>query len=438
MNNPDFKKESKIAINKLYEMIIKNDDIKSEIQSFCLQKNESEEMNINEEFTSRSKIEKKIMTTFNNKYNSHCKKKYKYIEQIMYNLMFNKNTHLVTVFKDYMIWDYVDEFLKRFYYKYETTERLPKFASFYKNYLDFFCQPAFCDFFYNDLIQKNREKKAELFYNENFHAKKGKDTQEDEGLFEDSEESEEEDEYSNISNSKKNKTIFNETIKKKIEKYSPINTSMVLPDSETRLKTDQSGLLISISNESSLSNLVKYMKHSNKNNAKKNNNHVLPELKNNVNNENKEKSNIIKEGKLSPIRTNNIINNKNLKFFKKMMPKQPSFSGSNKNNTETETNKKIEKFSPKIANNNNNNKNYIFREISDYSAKHNYTAINQQTETKFIKKLDNISNNVKKIYRNDNFSTNSKKSMTMAKIEKININNNNNYNNLSNKILLVL
>ena len=434
MDNPDSKKESKISIKNLYEMIIKNDEVKSEIQSFCYNKNESEEMNINDEFTSRYKLEKKIMTTFNNKYNSHCKKKYKYIELIMYNLMFNKNTHLVTLFKDYMIWDYVDEFLKRYYYKYETKERLPKFASFYKNYLDFFCQPAFCNFFYNELIQKNREKKAELFYNENFHAKKGKETQEDEGLFEDSEESEEEDDIKNISKSKIEKTIFNETIKKKIERYSPINTSMVLPESETRLKTDQSGLLISISNENSLSDLIKYMKHNKKKSHKKNNNNIFFESKNNENNE---KNKNLKEEHPTPIKINDIINRKNLKLYKKIMPKQPSFSLSNKNNNNA-TNKKIEKFSPKNNNNNNSNKNLNFREISDYSAKHNYTSTTQHTEIKLVKKLTNISNNIKQIYNNYNFSTNSKKNMTMAKIEKININNNNNYNNQSNNTASII
>ena len=82
----------------------------------------------------------------------------------MFTLLFNKNTHLVSTFKDYMIYDYIDEFFKRFYTYIETFERLPKFALFYKNYLKFFCQPCFSNFNFNSLIQKNREKKAEIFY----------------------------------------------------------------------------------------------------------------------------------------------------------------------------------------------------------------------------------------------------------------------------------
>ena len=44
-----------------------------------------------------------------------------------------------------MIWDYIEEFLKRFYKNEESDERVPKFASFYKNYLKFFCVPTFKD-----------------------------------------------------------------------------------------------------------------------------------------------------------------------------------------------------------------------------------------------------------------------------------------------------
>ena len=123
------------------------------------------------------------------------------------------------------------------------------------NYLTFFCQPCFTSSKYNYIIQRNREKKAELFYNKNFR-EKNKESNEDEGIIEDSEE----DEDYEIGKSWIEKTIFNETVKKYIEKYSPINTSMVLPESETKLKSDESGLLTSFDNQSSLRNIIKNMK----------------------------------------------------------------------------------------------------------------------------------------------------------------------------------
>ena len=176
------------------------------------------------------------------------------------NLIFNKNTHLVSVFKDYIIiWYYIEEFLKRFFKNEESDERVLKFASFYKNYLKFFCVPTFKDIFCNEMIHNYSEKKAELFYNENYKSKKEKNSlQEDYGLVEESE-SDEDSDTSNNNNNNIEKTIFNETVKKKIEKYSPINTSMVLPESEAKLKPDDSGLLITSSNETSLVNIMKGM-----------------------------------------------------------------------------------------------------------------------------------------------------------------------------------
>ena len=73
-----------------------------------------------------------------------------------------------------------------------------------------------------------------------------------------------EDEDYEIGKSWIEKTIFNETVKKYIEKYSPINTSMVLPESETKLKSDESGLLTSLDNQSSLMNILKNMKKNKK------------------------------------------------------------------------------------------------------------------------------------------------------------------------------
>ena len=55
-------------------------------------------------------------------------------------LIDSKNCHLVAVFKDYLISDYIDEFLRRYYLNKEIKERLPKFEGNYKNYLTFFCK----------------------------------------------------------------------------------------------------------------------------------------------------------------------------------------------------------------------------------------------------------------------------------------------------------
>lgn len=48
--------------------------------------------------------------------------------------MYNESRHIVSVFKDYLINDDFSEYLKRFYTKRESTDRLPRIYSFYTSY----------------------------------------------------------------------------------------------------------------------------------------------------------------------------------------------------------------------------------------------------------------------------------------------------------------
>ena len=181
-----------------------------------------------------------------------------YMNLIMEVLVFNKNCHLVTIFKDFMILDYIDEFLKRYYKNEESKDRIPRFANFYKNYLKFFCKPTFSDFECNEIIQEHSEKKAELYYNQNFKNKKDKNNDVDDGLFEDESES-----YSlQISKSKIEKTIFNQTIKKQIDETS-LKSIQVEDNSQGTINLqgndfipNQSYLFTKYSNDTSLLNII--------------------------------------------------------------------------------------------------------------------------------------------------------------------------------------
>ena len=224
--------------------------------------------------TFEKEAKKKLIMKYGSKNKSSLK--YQYLDLVMENLIFNKNSHLVTIFKDYMIWDYYDEFCKRFYHKKESTHRVPKFSIFYKNYLKFFCIPTLIDKTPNEMIHTCSEKKAELFYKENYQRKK-KDNSElkDCGIYQDSA-SDEADSKVDYNNNNSKMLFFDENVKKKIERISPINTSIVLNESETKLKEDESGLLITTSeidsyNENSLRDIMEEMKkkrNKNSNNQK--------------------------------------------------------------------------------------------------------------------------------------------------------------------------
>jgi len=101
------------------------------------------------------------------------KKKYdctpsKYDIYILEHLLNNMDCHLVSQFKENMITDYIEEFLRREYNYSESVQRIPKFPIYYKNYLHFFCKPTYNHFKFNKLIQNYGEKKAELYYKQNY------------------------------------------------------------------------------------------------------------------------------------------------------------------------------------------------------------------------------------------------------------------------------
>ena len=322
--------------------------------------NRTEEINTIKKDSNIDKIEKirnKMRIFLNNKYGDKNNLNYQYIGLVMHNLIFNKGSHLVSVFKDYMIVDYVEEFLKRFYKLNESHYKLPQFSSFYKNYLKFFCEPTIKHFFFNNLIHNRLEKKAEFFYKENYKNKKNLDkfTDQDIGLCEDSSSSSEEEE--NEDSTKKNiqnNDFFDDKIVKKIENITPFNTSMALPESGSKLKKNDSGLLQSNSNEESL---VKIMYGICKDNV-----YNIPMIKSKTN------KNQTLESKKSKNKINNIIDflssdnakkkninsNSEKKSKNEKNIKNRNIDNSNNKNKKSNTLKKIRPQKIKILLNRNN------------------------------------------------------------------------------------
>ena len=55
-----------------------------------------------------------------------------YNVKIVNDIIYNEPTHIVAVFKDYLIYDDLSEFLKRIYDTTESVARLPKIWEFYE------------------------------------------------------------------------------------------------------------------------------------------------------------------------------------------------------------------------------------------------------------------------------------------------------------------
>ena len=81
--------------------------------------------------------------------------------------MYNEPRHMVSVFKDYLIFDDFSEYLKRVYSTQESVERLPRVFEFYQVYSKV-C-PTFIAFGYSECkyMFKNIERKQKLIDEKN-------------------------------------------------------------------------------------------------------------------------------------------------------------------------------------------------------------------------------------------------------------------------------
>ena len=78
----------------------------------------------------------------------------------MNDLIYNETSHVVSIFKDYLILDDINEFLKRPYTLKETNSRLPKLCAFYDKYSQVF--PNYVVLPESKYMFKNIERKQKL------------------------------------------------------------------------------------------------------------------------------------------------------------------------------------------------------------------------------------------------------------------------------------
>jgi hypothetical protein len=134
-------------------------------------------------------------------------------------LMESKETHFIATFKEYLISDFHEEFLRRYFVFNEIKEILPKFYQYYKNYLNFFCKGTFSDFNLNEIMQEYGECQAEFYYNKNYGHKDRMKKKEKKGL-DDINKEEESEEFDSNNKNDNIRSIFSNSIKYSIEKIS--------------------------------------------------------------------------------------------------------------------------------------------------------------------------------------------------------------------------
>ena len=87
-----------------------------------------------------------------------------YINQILYKC----SSHFNIQYKEIQYQDIIIEFLRRFYKKREVKERIPNLYDYYKNYHLFYLKPILRNFYLENLMHNYQDKKAEIFYKNNY------------------------------------------------------------------------------------------------------------------------------------------------------------------------------------------------------------------------------------------------------------------------------
>ena len=325
-------------------------------------------------------------------------------------LIESKETHFIATFKDFLISDFHEEFLRRYFLFHETKEILPKFYQYYKNYLNFFCKGIFCDFYLNEVMQEYGECQAEFYYNKNYghkernKKKEKKDLNELEHNHNELSESENNSNNSNNNNNINIRSIFSKSIKysidiiqnskinenqKDLSNIKPLNytkeNSITLPDDSSVSYNDI------ITNQNSLRFIINMIKNKNELNKK-----IKNKKSEIISNKNRNKIN--NENNINYLINNNykkIMNNNNKNILNKKETQTLSKTNSNANiKTKAKTRIKSSNNKSKVNPNISNYKKYIEFLTNKQRNKSNDPKI-KISQDEFTFSLNKINKNIK-------------------------------------------
>ena len=384
-------------------------------------------------------IEIIIQEILYSKYND-CKEEFD--KQFIYCLQHSKKCHFSAKFKDYLIYDYIDEFFKNKYTLNESLNKLPKIALYYKSYLSFFCRPFFKNFYLNNLIQNYYDTKAEIFYKETYENKSNQILKRKKKDF----------------NNNFNNIIFDSKTKKIIENSNLLTTFDLNSDNLKSnedfftIKTQNDGLIDILNNltTNSINDPLKKKKKEIKENIKKNessistNNKTIKKSIENINN-------INNVNKIKLTKTNS-IDKKEPDFIFSKSPKRGLFNLYKKHKVEKDTNFNVNSLgninSPKFSSCSNlaqfkkckpikkSKNSFINSNLTNYQKKNlNNNIKNSKMKISYSRSNINYSKTILENKKNNRTNSFSKSNKSNEKKDKKSLKKNNNKKLINNYLV---
>ena len=183
-----------------------------------------------------------------------------YTNQVMYKC----STHFHIQYREIQYNDILIEFFRRFYKKREVYDRIPNLYDYYKNYHLFYLKPFLRNFYYENLLHNYQDKKAEIFYKNNYTKSSNDKIISSNNSVTSSLSSS--DHYTN------NKTIFNTKTKLLLEGKNNTDSSSLMNIELSKIKKNNNTcngdlrLSIKTSEENTLNEIMNDLKNENNNN----------------------------------------------------------------------------------------------------------------------------------------------------------------------------
>ena len=365
-----------------------------------------------------------------------------YQTSLINQIIFKCSTHLNTQYQEIRFNNIFLEYMRRFYKKNEVKERVPNLYEYYKNYHLFYLKPLLRNFYYVKLLHNYQDKKAEIFYKNNYSKSSNDKSNTDENSVTSS--------LSSSDHYTDNRIIFGTKTKlllegKRDNSLLSIEVSKIKKHEINNNSNNDLRIQTKLGDESTLNDIMKELKTDNNINKQKDINENKKDMnisskfrktkekkiKRNQNNSRKKNNSpkiysksptfqinhqihIIKSGNsISTNNTNNNINNITNNIKNNLInPQMYILSQKNSYSNKRNNSHKNKHFSPKMSyyiHNIASKFEEMFKKYPNYfnSMKHRKNKTGNNSNNNTIKKPININNNIYGI--NNNFQSNFKK-----------------------------
>ena len=316
-----------------------------------------------------------------------------YQTSLMNQIIFKCSTHLNTQYQEIRFNNIFLEFLRRFYKKKEVKERIPNLYEYYKNYHLFYLKPVLRNFYYVKLLHNYQDKKAEIFYKNNYSKSSNDKSNTDDNSVTSS--------LSSSDHYTDNKIIFGTKTKLLLEGKKDnslsIEVSKIKKSEENTNSNNDLRIQTKLGEESTLNDIMKELKTDNNINKKDDMHEKVKDI--NISSKFRKK----KDKKIKRNQNNSRKKNNSPKIYSKsptfQINHQIHIIKSGNSISTNNTNNNINNITNNIKNNLINPQMYILSQKNSYSNKRNNSHKNKHFSPKMSYYIHNIASKFEEMFK---------------------------------------